>query len=98
VTRQAGPRTLARREEITEFNPSRSWVVCGVGGPVTAIAKGTVEPLADGAGSRVTIALDFGGHGIGKLLVLLVIRKQARKQLPRNMQKLKEQLEQPGSS
>jgi hypothetical protein len=98
VTRQAGPRTLARREEITEFNPSRSWVVCGVGGPVTAIAKGTVEPPADGAGSRVTIALDFEGHGIGKLLVPLVIRKQARKQLPRNMQKLKEQLEQPGSS
>ncbi len=92
VTRQAGPRKLARTEEITELDPPRSWAGRGVGGPLVAFAKGTIEPLDDGTRSRVTIALDFEGHGIGKLLVPLVIR-QARKQLPRNLQQLKERLE-----
>jgi len=39
------------------------------------------------------ISLEFEGHGIGRLLVPLVIRRQARKQLRRNLQKLKETLE-----
>jgi len=93
VTRRAGPRQLARTEEITELNPPRSWTVRGVGGPLVAIAKGTIEPLDDGARSRVTIALDFEARGIGKLLVPLVIRRQARKQLPKNERQLKEILE-----
>jgi uncharacterized protein YndB with AHSA1/START domain len=92
VTRQAGPRKLARTEEITEFNPPRSWTVCGVGGPLTAIAKGTIEPLDNGERTRVTIALEFEAHGIGKSLLPLV-RRQARRQLPRNEQRLKELLE-----
>jgi hypothetical protein len=41
----------------------------------------------------VTIALDFEGHGIGKLLIPLVVRRQARTEMPRNLQKLKERLE-----
>jgi uncharacterized protein YndB with AHSA1/START domain len=92
VTRQAGPRTLARTEEITELNPPRTWAVRGGGGHLIATAKGTIEPLADGERSRVTIALDFEAHGIGKLLVPFV-RRQARKQLPKNEQQLKEMLE-----
>jgi uncharacterized protein YndB with AHSA1/START domain len=92
VTRKAGPRTLARTEEITELNPPRTWAVRGAGGPLTATAKGTIEPLDNGDRSRVTIALDFEAHGIGKLLLPLV-RRQARKQLPRNEQQLKEALE-----
>jgi hypothetical protein len=64
------------------------------GMPVTAIAKGRIEPLDDGTRSRVTITLEFEGHGIGKLLIPLVIRRQARKQLPRNTARLKEVLEQ----
>jgi uncharacterized protein YndB with AHSA1/START domain len=55
--------------------------------------KGTVEPLGDGERSKVTIALDLEGHGIGKLLLPLVVRRQVRAEMPRNMQKLKEQLE-----
>ena len=74
-------------EEIADLNPPRSWAVRGVGGPLTAIAKGTIEPLDGGEQSRVTIAIEFEGHGIGKILVPLVSR-QARKQLPRNEQKL----------
>lgn len=92
VVRQAGPRTLSRTEEITELDPPRTWTVRGVGGPLTAIAKGAIEPMDGGARSRVTIALAFEARGIGAGLLPLVTR-QARKQLPTNMQRLKASLE-----
>lgn len=41
----------------------------------------------------MTIELDFEGHGIGKLLVPLAVRKSARLEMPRNLQTLKENLE-----
>jgi len=94
VTRRVGPRKLPTTEEVAELNPPRSWGFRGVGGiPVTAIAKGTIERLDNGKRSRVTIALEFEAHGIGKLLVPLVVRPTARRQLPRNMRQLKESLE-----
>jgi uncharacterized protein YndB with AHSA1/START domain len=92
VTRQAGPRRLPRTERITDFDPPRRWTVRGVGGPLTAIARGTIDPVDEGERSRVTIALEFQGHGMGKSLLPLV-RRQARRQLPRNEQRLKELLE-----
>jgi carbon monoxide dehydrogenase subunit G len=94
VTRRVGPREFATTEEIVELNTPRTWAVHGAGGlPVIASAKGAIEPLDDGERSRVTIALEFEGHGIGRLLVPLVVRRQARKQLPRSEQALKERLE-----
>ncbi len=39
VTRRAGPRELARTEEITELRPPRTWAVRGVGGPIIATAR-----------------------------------------------------------
>lgn len=93
VTRQIGPREQARTEEITELNPPRTWAVRGSGGPLTAIAKVTIEPLEAGRRSRVTMALDFKAHGIARLLLPPVARWQARKQLPRNQQRLKDVLE-----
>jgi hypothetical protein len=93
MTRRVGPRKLPATEEITELKPPRIWAVRAVGGPLIAIAKGTIEPLDDGKRSRLTIALEFHGHGIGRLLVPLVIRRQARRQLPKNQQQLKEVLE-----
>jgi carbon monoxide dehydrogenase subunit G len=93
VTRRAGLRELARTEEITELNPPRTWAVRGGGGPLIAIAKVTIEPLDAGQRSRVTMALDFKAHGVGRLLLPLVVRRQARKQLPENQQRLKEVLE-----
>jgi hypothetical protein len=33
----------------------------------------------------VTLNLDFEGHDIGKLLVPLVVRRQAQKELPMNV-------------
>jgi uncharacterized protein YndB with AHSA1/START domain len=90
VTRRVGPRQLRTTEEITELDPPRTWQVRGTGRlPVVAIATGRLEPRAGGQRSLVTITLDFDGHGIGKLLVPL-IRHQARKQLPKDQQRLKE--------
>jgi hypothetical protein len=41
----------------------------------------------------VTIELDFFGHGIGKVLIPLLVRPETRKGLPRNLELLKEKLE-----
>lgn len=92
-TRRIGRGERTMTMEVTEYNPPRSWAFRGIDGPIRAIGKGSVEPLEGGAGSRVTVELDFEGHGIGKLLVPLVVRRQAQKELPRNHQKLKERLE-----
>jgi hypothetical protein len=37
--------------------------------------------------------VDFTGHGIGKLLVPLVVRREARKEMPANLARLKDRLE-----
>lgn len=79
--------------EITEYDPPRRWADRGTTGPIRAIVRVAVEPLAHGARSRVTIELDFTGHGIGRLLVPLVVRRQAAAQMPGNMERLKQRLE-----
>jgi uncharacterized protein YndB with AHSA1/START domain len=92
-TRRIGRSERTMTMEVTEHDPPRSWAFRGIDGPVRAIGKGSVEPLEGGARSRVTVELDFEGYGIGKVLVPLVVRRQAQKELPRNHQKLKERLE-----
>ena len=64
----------------------------GVGDPLRAVAKGAIEPIDEGDRSRLTITLEFEAHGIGTGLLPLVTRL-ARKQLPKNEQKLKDLLE-----
>ena len=93
VTRRIGPLERAMTAELAELSPPRSWAVRGVDGPVRGNVRGTIEPLDDGARSRVTIELELVGHGIGKLLVPLVVRSQARKEVPTNLRNLKERLE-----
>jgi hypothetical protein len=79
--------------EITHIDPPRTWGVHGIDGPIRAIVNVTVDPVEKGRRSRVTIDLDFDGHGIGKLLVPLVVRRQARKEMPANLGTLRERLE-----
>ena len=93
VTRRVGRRDMAMTVQLTELNPPRSWSVRGVDGPVRGMVKGTIDPLRDGAASRVTMVLDFEGHGLGKVLVPLVVRRQASREMPKNLQKLKQLLE-----
>ena len=76
-----------------EIAGRREEVCAGVDGPIRALVDVTVEPLSESARSRVTIAVDFEGHGIGKLLVPLAVRRQAANEMPKNLQTLKERLE-----
>jgi len=93
VTRRVGPRQVVTTEEITALDPPATWQVRGSGSiPVTAIATGTITPLDAGSRSLVTIALEFRGHGAGKLLAPL-IRRQSRRQLPKDQKQLKKLLE-----
>jgi uncharacterized protein YndB with AHSA1/START domain len=93
TVRKIGGREREAVTEITEYDPPRRWADRGVSGPIRAIVGVTVEPLSDGSKSRVTISLDFAGHGIGKLLVPLVVRRQAASEMPENMRRLKQQLD-----
>jgi uncharacterized protein YndB with AHSA1/START domain len=65
----------------------------GIDGPIRALVVVTVEPLGDGSQSRVQIAIDFTGHGIGKLLVPLFVRRQAAKEMRGNISRLRQRLE-----
>jgi uncharacterized protein YndB with AHSA1/START domain len=92
TTRRIGGTERTMTQEVTEVSAPRSWAVHGVDGPIRPNANITVEPLDDGARSRVTFALDFEGHGIGKPLVP-VVRRQALKGAPTSYRNLKERLE-----
>jgi hypothetical protein len=78
-------------------NPPTSFRGRGVDGPVRGIVHGRVEPVGDGTRTRATIELDFEGHGIGILLLPLVVRRQAKAEMPKNMRMLKDALEQGGT-
>lgn len=93
TVRKIGGREREVVTEITEFDPPRRWADRGIGGPIRAMVAVSVEPLADGSRSRVTIEVDFTGHGIGRLLVPLVVRRQAAREMPENMNRLRRRLE-----
>jgi len=78
--------------EVTAHDPPRSSSFHGVEGPVRPVGTVRVEPIGEGSHSRVTIELEFEGHGIGKLLAPLA-RREARKQVPRDQARLKQRLE-----
>jgi uncharacterized protein YndB with AHSA1/START domain len=93
MTRKVGRGERTMTMEMTELNPPRNWTAKGIDGPIRATVRGTVEPLGEGERSRVTMELEFDGHGIGKLLIPLVVRRQARSEMPANELKLKHVLE-----
>jgi uncharacterized protein YndB with AHSA1/START domain len=98
TTRRIGGAEREVASHVTKLDPPRAWGVRSSDGPIRAIVNVTVEPINGSPRSRVTIALDFDGHGIGKLLVPLVVRRQARNEMPANIQRLKERLEHAGGA
>lgn len=92
TVRKIGFAERGSTSEVIRADPPRDWTVRGIDGPIRALVAVSVTPLAD-ARSRVTIAVDFEGHGIGKLLVPLAVRRQARKEMPTNVAALKQRLE-----
>jgi Polyketide cyclase / dehydrase and lipid transport len=89
--RVLGGREQTMTSELTDFAPPRSFAFRGIDGPIRARGRGTVEPVGEDR-SRFTFELDFEGRGIGKLLVPLV-RRQARKEIPITHENLKRRLE-----
>jgi uncharacterized protein YndB with AHSA1/START domain len=96
TTRRIGGANRPATAELTHVDPPRTWGVRGIDGPIRATVDLTVAPLAE-ARSRLTIAVDFEGHGIGKVLVPLLVRRQAQKEMPVNVTNLKRYLESPQS-
>jgi uncharacterized protein YndB with AHSA1/START domain len=92
TTRRIGGASRPSTSELVQIDPPRAWGVRGTDGPIRAAVDVLVEPLADSR-SRLTISVDFTGHGIGKILVPLMVRREARKEMPDNIAALKRLIE-----
>ncbi len=92
TTRRIGFANRKVTSEVTHVNPPRTWGVRGIDGPIRATVDVTVDPVTDER-SRLTIAIEFEGYGIGTLLVPLVVRPGARKEIPASLATLKQRLE-----
>src|SRR5207245_84586 len=93
TTRRIGFAERPITAEVTHLDPPCTWGVRGIDGPIRSEVNVTVDSLDGGRRSRITIELDFSGHGIGKLLVPLIVRRQARAEMSSNMRRLKQRLE-----
>jgi uncharacterized protein YndB with AHSA1/START domain len=92
MTRRIGGADRSSSSELVRIDPPRAWRVEGTDGPVRAVVDVQVEPVT-GSRSRLTISVDFTGHGIGKILVPLMVRREARKEMPDNIAALKRLIE-----
>ena len=92
TTRRIGGANRPSISELVLIDPPRAWGVRGIDGPIRAAVDVLVEPVT-GSRSRLTISADFTGHGIGKILVPLMVRREARKEMPENMAALKQLIE-----
>ena len=92
TTRRIGGANRVVTSELTHIDAPRTWGVRGIDGPIRATVDVTVEALTE-ISSRLTIAVDFDGHGVGKLLVPVIIRRQAEKEMPANLEALKQRVE-----
>ena len=54
--------------EVVRIDPPNAWSVHGIDGPIRASVDLDIERLSE-TRSRLTISVDFDGHGIGKVLV-----------------------------
>lgn len=78
--------------EITEHDAPHRSSFRGVNGPIRPLGTVTVEPLDGGERSKLTLELGLEGHGFGVLFAPLA-RADARKEVPKSHQRLKEILE-----
>ena len=92
TVRRIGGAERPSTSELVRFDPPRAWSVHGVDGPIRAQVDVDVEPLAADR-SRVTIAVDFEGYGIGKVPVPTMVRRQAAAEMPQNIARLKARLD-----
>ena len=79
--------------EITAHDPPRQSSFRVLDGPIRAVGTVSVEPIDDGSRTKLTITIDFEGHGIAGKVLLPVAKTQARKQIPKDQARMKELLE-----
>ena len=91
-TRPIGGAERPSTSKLVRYQAPRAWSVQGIDGPIRAKVDVDVEPTTSHS-STITITVDFDGHGIGKLLVSLLVRRQASKEMPTNIERLKQQIE-----
>ena len=92
TTRRIGFADRPSTAELVRFDPPNHWSVRGEDGPIRAMVDVSVEPRSETA-ANLTITLDFEGHGIGRVLVPLLVRGEARREMPVNLATLKRRLE-----
>jgi hypothetical protein len=92
TTRRIGGAERPSTSEVVRIDPPHAWSVRGIDGPIRASVDLDVEPVTE-TRSRLTIRVDFQGHGIGKVLVPLMVQRQAAKEMPTNVRALKACLE-----
>ena len=68
TTRRIGGANRPSTSELVHIDAPRSWGVRGIDGPIRATVDVVVEPVTESR-SRLTISVDFAGHGLGKVLV-----------------------------
>jgi uncharacterized protein YndB with AHSA1/START domain len=93
-TRRVPMRNESFPFEMTEHDPPRRSSFRVTGGPVRPFGTLTFTSLDGGTRTRVDFEMDFVGHGLGVLLLPLV-RLDARRQVPKDLASLKERLESP---
>ena len=92
TTRRIGMANRPSTSEVVRVEPRRAWTVRGIDGPIRATVDLIVEPI-EAQRAHLSISVDFEGHGIGKILVPLVVRREAAKEMPDNVAELKRHLE-----
>jgi hypothetical protein len=92
TTRRIGGANRASTSEISNLDPPRTWGVRGLDGPIRASVDLSVDAVTADR-SRLRIAVDFAGHGVGKVLVPLFVRREAAKEMPANLAALKQRME-----
>ncbi|MGZ0145839.1 SRPBCC family protein [Kribbella sp. WER1] len=93
TTRRIGGRERDVTSRLTLFDPPHAWAVRGEDGPIRATVNVTVEPIPGRDASTLRIDVGFEGHGIGKVLVPLIVVPQSRKEMPANLARVKSNLE-----
>lgn len=92
TTRRISGAERPSTSELVRFDRPRAWSVRGIDGSIRAQVDVDVEPVGTDR-ARISISVSFEGKGIGKLLVPLVVRRQARAEMPENIAKLKDRIE-----
>jgi uncharacterized protein YndB with AHSA1/START domain len=91
TTRRIGFAARPITSEITELDPPRRWAIRSIDGPIRATVTVSVDVLEAGR-SRLTIAIDFKGYGVGRALVPLFVIPEARREMPGNLAQLQHRL------